>query len=85
MIIYYWKYYLSYGILQEYELNCIRETKKTYFCTGDCRFLKQQEAKCQIKDRTSYPYIDVYFTESKTRAEVVDCIITYLKDFWGLL
>ena len=82
--IYLWRYYIAHGELKCWTSNIARETSKCYFLDDKGRLIKADEGKVEIKSRTFYPYIDVYFREEKSREEIVEVIIQYLKEYWGL-
>lgn len=79
-----YRYHISLGNLTCKTYKILKETEKCYFCEEHTRFLKTEENQADIKDRTSYPYIDYFTTKEITREYVVKKIKTFLTQKWGL-
>ena len=69
--VYLWRYFISLGHLSLESKESCRETEKCFISVNH-RFLKSEEGVAAIKDRTTYPYIDIWFTEEKPRNEVTE-------------
>lgn len=83
MEINFYRYFISYGKLSCFNFKECKETPKCYWANGR-RLLKSDDGVADIKDRTSYPYIDFYSTKDSSREFAVKNIIKFLTEKWGL-
>lgn len=79
-----YRYYISHGHLEGTEMEVERETDKCYHTKNGCRLLKKDDGEANIKDRTTYPYIDFFSTTDSSRENAVKSIIKFFTEKWGL-
>ena len=79
------RWYISLGQLEILPPERIaKETPKCYFGITGTRYLKAEEGEAGIKDRTNYPYVDIWSTKDLPRAAAVQKILEFLQKYWGL-
>lgn len=83
-----YRYFITYGCLNCYEVEVIKETP-TYFFLADGSYVgiqkrtkisKKENGKVILKDSAHYPYIDFYSTENQSREFAVENILKYFRD-----
>ena len=79
-----YRYRIALGSLDCTAHKIIKETDKCYFSEDGKRFMKENEDTADIKDRTTYPYIDYFTTKAITRKQAVKKIKDFLTQKWGL-
>ena len=79
-----YRYKLSYGVIENAQTFKVeRETPLCYFTEGNRRFMKEEDGKAVIKDRTSYPYIDFWSANFVEKNDAVKAFKNFFEG-WGL-